>query len=181
MPNAIWTYWKSNPKTPLFFFFRSFICAQKKVRNRRRRPLHAKMKEIAISYAHQMTSMLYKFSLCRHTKLNHYVVISLILGAHRCHQSRAYETTTKKKRAFPMWVCESGTRQATSWPVKLWVTIYHLLGFTCFISINDKNCCDAVRNDAGHHREIVFSAIHWQKKKKQTHNWYKLDFWFKLT
>lgn len=84
-----------------------------------------------------------------------------------------------------MWVCESGTRQATSWPVKLWVTIYHLLGFTCFISINDKNCCDAVRNDAGHHREIVFSAIHWQKKKKNKRitdinwifdlSWHKFD------
>lgn len=100
------------------------------------------------------------------------------------HRATSHERTTKKHASLCecVYVCVSGSRQATSWPVKLWVTIYHLLGFTCFTSINDKNGCDAICN-AGHHTEIVFSAIHAQKKVKRITeinwifdlSWHKFD------
>lgn len=42
---------------------------------------------------------------------------------HHHHQQRQREETS---------VCQESGIPTTSWSVKLWVTIYHLLGFTCF-------------------------------------------------
>lgn len=61
-------------------------------------------------------------------------------------RSRANDQQKKKNNLRSSMCVEWRTGPATSWSVKLWVTIYHLLGLTWFTSIKDKNGCgDAVR------------------------------------
>lgn len=96
-----------------------------------------------------------------------------------CALTAAAITTARWKETYVsdcVCVCVSRTRQATSWSVKLWVTIYHLLGLTWFTSINDENCSDAVRatrcapdwlvtyRDSAHwrvHRRKRITEINW--------------------
>lgn len=86
------------------------------------------------------------------------------------HAVPSVTSERRTKHAF-LCECESGTRQATSWPGKIMGDNISPAGIYLFHFHKRGKWLRCSTQSAGHHREIVFSAIHRQKRRITEINW----------